>query len=225
MKKILNFFISKIKKESYAIDDRVPAGYLLKLVFQRLIMAIYGVVLFRRKVFVSPYAIIKCKNKINLNNGITISRGCYIDALSVNGITFGKNVSLGKYTTIECTGSLQCLGLGLNVGNNVGLGSHGFLGCAGGINIGDDTILGNYVSMHSENHNFNESNIAIRKQGVSHKGIVIGKDCWIGSKVTILDGAEIGDGCIIAAGAVVTSGKYEDYGVYAGVPAKLIKKR
>ena len=43
MKKILNFFISKIKKESYAIDDRVPAGYLLKLVFQRLIMAIYGV--------------------------------------------------------------------------------------------------------------------------------------------------------------------------------------
>lgn len=59
---------------------------------------------------------------------------------------------IGKYTCIECSGTLKNLGKGLIIGNNVGLGTHGFFGCAGGIEIGDDTIFGNYVSLHSENH-------------------------------------------------------------------------
>mgnify|MGYP000688872669 CR=1 FL=1 len=59
---------------------------------------------------------------------------------------------------------------------------------------------------------------------MNRKGIKIGKDCWIGSKTTILDGTEIGDGCIIAAGAVVR-GKIESYSIIGGIPAKTIKKK
>ncbi|GHT60115.1 hypothetical protein FACS18945_6260 [Bacteroidia bacterium] len=140
----------------------------------------------------------------------------------MGGITFGNNVSVGKNTTIECTGSLTCLGKGLKVGNNVGLGTHGFFGCAGGIEIGDDTILGNFVSMHSENHNYADLSKPIRLQGVNHKGIKIGNDCWIGAKVTILDGTIIGSHCVVAAGAVVR-GEYPDNCIIGGVPAKIIK--
>jgi acetyltransferase-like isoleucine patch superfamily enzyme len=95
----------------------------------------------------------------------------------------------------------------------------------GGIEIGDDTIFGNYVSMHSENHNFNELSIPIRLQGVNRKGIKIGNNCWIGAKTTILDNVTIGNGCVIAAGSVVVAGIYEDNGIYAGIPAKLIRYR
>ena len=54
--------------------------------------------------------------------------------------------------------------------------------------------------------------------------IKIGNDCWIGAKVTILDGTVIGDHSIVAAGAVVT-GKFPPYSIMGGVPAKIIKMR
>jgi len=132
---------------------------------------------------------------------------------------------MGKNVRIECSGSLQQLGKGIKVGNNVGLGADNFFGCAAGIEIGDDTIIGNYVSFHAENHNYNDITIPIRLQGCSRQGIKVGKNCWIGAKATILDGVQIGEGCIIAAGALVTAGKYDCNGIYGGVPAKLIKKR
>ena len=79
--------------------------------------------------------------------------------------------------------------------------------------------------MHSENHNYSNTEIPIRLQGVNRSGIIIGDDCWIGAKATILDGARIGNGCIVAAGAVVTKGEYPDYSILGGVPAKIISSR
>ena len=53
---------------------------------------------------------------------------------------------------------------------------------------------------------------------------VIGNDVWIGANVCIKSGVTIGDGAVIGMGAVVTNnvGPYE---IWAGVPAKLIRKR
>jgi acetyltransferase-like isoleucine patch superfamily enzyme len=79
--------------------------------------------------------------------------------------------------------------------------------------------------MHSENHNFSDITRPIKQQGVNRKGIKIGSGCWIGAKVTVLDGAVIGNGCVIAAGSVVTAGKYDDNCIYGGVPAKFLKSR
>ena len=52
----------------------------------------------------------------------------------------------------------------------------------------------------------------------------IGNNCWIGAKVTILDGTKIGNGCFVAAGAVVY-GEYPDNVIIGGVPAKILKSR
>lgn len=54
--------------------------------------------------------------------------------------------------------------------------------------------------------------------------ITIGNDVWIGARVIIMDGVNIGDGAIIAAGAVVTK-DVEPYTIVGGVPAKTIRKR
>lgn len=228
MHSLVNFILKKIKGKSFELDRNIPTFYLFTFIFNRLVMLIrgsftccrHGVLFFR-----GTGVVIKAKTKIKIGQGVTIDRNCFIDAISKDGIIIGDHVSIGKNTTIECSGTLRNLGKGLVVGNGVGLGTHGFFGCAGGVEIGSDTIFGNFVSLHSENHNYQDLQIPIRWQGVSRIGIKIGCNCWIGAKVTILDGAIIEDGCIIAAGSVVTKGLYLNNGIYGGIPAKLLKKR
>lgn len=226
MRKYINKAISRVKGESFSLDENIPLSYLLGFFWDKFKCLIHGFLIFWRATpaYIHPSSKIKCKNKIRFGRNLNIARRCFVDALSSDGIVFGENVSIGKNTTIECTGSLKSIGKGLVVGDRVGLGTHGFLGCAGGIEIGDDTIFGNYVSLHSENHNYQDANTPIRLQGVTHKGIKIGCDCWIGAKATILDGAVIGDGCIVAAGAVVR-GEIPAYSIIGGVPAKVLKQR
>ena len=96
-------------------------------------------------------------------------------------------------------------------------------GGGGGVEIGDDTIIGSYFSCHPESHVFDNPSIPIRLQGLSRQGIRIGKGCWIGSEVTILDGVEIGDNSVVAAGAVVTK-SFPENSIIGGVPARLIRK-
>jgi acetyltransferase-like isoleucine patch superfamily enzyme len=120
--------------------------------------------------------------------------------------------------------SLNQLGEFIKIGDNVGIGEFAYLGGAGGLEIGDGCIIGQYLSCHPENHNYQSLEKEIRHQGVSRKGIKIGANCWIGSKVSILDGVSIGEGSIIAAGAVVNK-SFPDNSIIGGVPAKLIKSR
>ena len=228
MKKLFRSIVQKFKGKDYKLDERIPATYLLGMIISRMIMAARGGisrVQHKGFLFIAGHVTIKARSKIKAGKTVSIARGCFIDALSTEGVELGNNVSMGKNTRIECTGNLQSIGKGIKVGNNAGLGADSFFGCSGGILIGDDTIIGNYVSFHAENHVFNDLATAIRLQGSSRKGIIVGRNCWIGAKATILDGAEIGDGCIIAAGAVVTEGKYESNGIYGGVPAQLLKYR
>jgi acetyltransferase-like isoleucine patch superfamily enzyme len=145
-------------------------------------------------------------------------------ALSISGINLGNSVSIGSFSQVIASTSLNNPGIGIRLGDRVGIGEFAYLGGGGGLTIGADCIVGQYFSCHPENHNFSDLNSLIRLQGVSRKGIEIGEGCWIGSKVTILDGARVGNHCVIAAGAVV-AGTFADYSVIGGVPAKVLKQR
>ena len=52
--------------------------------------------------------------------------------------------------------------------------------------------------------------------------VTIGNNVWIGEKVVILKGVEIGEGCVIAAGAVVTK-SMPSYSVIGGIPARVLR--
>lgn len=53
--------------------------------------------------------------------------------------------------------------------------------------------------------------------------ITLGKNVWVGSNSTILQGVTIGDNAVIAAGAVVTKDVPENT-IVGGVPARIIRK-
>lgn len=158
--------------------------------------------------------------------GSLIKIGDYteLDGLSKNGLRFGNNCSIGKHTTIRGTGSLASLGVGITFGNNSSCADYCFFGCSGGIIIGDDVIMGQNVRFHAQSHNHQDTNVLIRKQGVTSKGIHVGNNNWIGSGVVILDGIKIGNNCVIGANTLVNR-NIPSNSVAVGNPVRIIKNR
>lgn len=228
--KFLSKVISKIKKEDYSVDSNITFFIICGTVFRKMKMFIKGFLLkpfFKKSkgtLFIGKKCDLRCKKKIMFYGSATIEDYVKIDALSKGGIKIGNNFSIGRNSIIECTGVLRELGESLEIGENVGIAANAFIAVRGKIKIGNDTIFGPNVSIHAENHNFSELDKPIRLQGATRKGIEIGNDCWIGSKVTILDGVKIGNHAIVAAGAVVNK-NVPDYAIVGGVPAKILKMR
>lgn len=228
--KMLNKVISKIKKENYVVDSNITFFVLFGIIIKKMKMLIRGILIkpFLKKskgmLFIGKKCDIRCKKKIKLLGSATIEDYTKIDALSKDGIEIGNNFSIGRNSIIECTGVLRELGECLKIGENVGIAANAFIAVRGKIIIGSNTIFGPGVSIHSENHNFSDLKTPIRLQGATRKGITIGENCWIGAKVTILDGVHIGNNVIIAAGAVVNK-DIPDYAIVGGVPARIIKMR
>ncbi|KQY46700.1 sugar O-acetyltransferase [Cellulomonas sp. Root137] len=109
-------------------------------------------------------------------------------------------------------------------GTNLTLGKDVFInmGCtfqdAGGITIGDGTLIGHGSTIVTLNHATDPA----RRADMLPAPVVIGRKVWLGAGVTIVPGVTIGDGAIVGAGAVVTKDVPAD-AIVAGVPARLIR--
>ena len=147
-----------------------------------------------------------------------------IRCLSKKGVVVGDNFTIRDSSKIDCIGVLSEPSEGLSIGNHVGISENCFIQVRAFLEIGDDVIIGPNSTIITENHRFDDPEIAIRLQGTERKGVVIGKNVWIGAGCTVLDGVNIGDNAIIAAGAVVVS-DVPPYTIFGGIPAKLIKRR
>jgi acetyltransferase-like isoleucine patch superfamily enzyme len=160
---------------------------------------------------------------ISIGSYARIANYCRITAWNGGVLKIGNNFSLGEYSIIENGFNIAAEKGVIELGNNIGIGAFSFISCPSRLRVGNDCIIGQYFSIHAQNHNFSGQQL-IRLQGTSEIGVEIGNNCWIGAKVTILDGVTIGSGCVIAAGAVVTR-SFPDKSVIGGVPARLLTQR
>lgn len=156
--------------------------------------------------FIGKHVDITHKEKIYCGKNVKFEDYSEIHALSSHGLCFGDNVTIGRYTAIRPSSyyGVGKIGYGLKIGDNSSIGPFSFIGCSGQISIGKNVMIGPRVSLFAENHNFSNTSVSIKSQGVNNKGIVIGDDCWIGSGVIILDGVTIGQGSVIGAGTLVS---------------------
>lgn len=100
----------------------------------------------------------------------------------------------------------------------------GYYNTIGEVKMGNDIIIGGFVNFLSgtKQHSFEDEGQTIANQKAEGRQTInIGSDVWIGSNSVIA--ANIGNRCIIGAGSVLVK-LTEDQSVYAGNPAKLIKK-
>jgi acetyltransferase-like isoleucine patch superfamily enzyme len=150
-----------------------------------------------------------------------IARFARITAWKEGTLRIGRNFSLGESSIIENGFNIAARKGVIEIGDNVGIGAFSFISCPSSVKLGSDCIIGQYFSVHPQNHIFDGSGL-IRLQGTTERGVEIGDNCWIGAKVTILDGVKIGSRCVVAAGAVVTT-SFPPNSVIGGCPAKLLK--
>lgn len=230
MIKFVSWIISKIKHREYKVDESITPGVLMMILIDRACMVLRGFfhkVLFKQShgiIFIGKRVKIRAHRNIKCQSGMTIEDGCYINGLCKNGVSIGKNFSLGRNSTIECTGVIRELGDELIIGEDVGISPNSFISVRGKVKIGSKTIFGPGVKLFAENHNFTDLEVPIYLQGATKKGIEIGEDCWIGANAVILDGVHIGKKVIVAAGAVVNK-DVPDYAIVGGIPAKILKMR
>jgi acetyltransferase-like isoleucine patch superfamily enzyme len=213
--------LNKSGKE-YSLDSRIPQKLIVSVLIKRVVMLVRGFLITGKKVFIGNNTKIQNTRNIVFGKSVTIDKYCVIDGFSSEKIIIGDCVKIGAFSTLSSTSHMSKYGKGLKIGNNSAVGQFTEFGAAGGIEIGNDVIMGSYVSFHSENHNFNEPSKLIREQGVTSKGIKIGNNIWVGAKVTFLDGCVVGDNSVVAAGAVV-NGIYPMNSIIGGVPAKVLK--
>jgi acetyltransferase-like isoleucine patch superfamily enzyme len=198
---------------------RYRGGALLRGSWYRLWLRQSGGVLFAgRSVCLRHPQFISAGRSVILEDYVTI------DALSQQGVILGDNVTIARFATIQCTGVIRKLGVGLTIGNHSAVGAYSFLGAQGGIHIGSHVIMGPRVNIHAENHVYEDWQRPIHLQGESRLGVVVGDDCWIGAGTIIVDGVNIEKGCVVAAGSVVTQ-DVPAYSVVGGVPARILKSR
>lgn len=227
---MLKKFIAKIirlKNPNFNFDKAVTCSILIEMVLSKLVCWLRSLkMLFGLKfyptLFLGKNVRLQYKSLIKFGKWNQIEDNVFISALGKKAIEFGNNVRIGAFSRIITSTSFNKIGFTISIGHNVGVGEFAYLGGGGGLEIGNDCIIGQFFSCHPENHNFQDTEQLIRLQGVTRKGIKVGNNCWIGAKVTLLDGVTIGDNCVIAAGAVVTKSMPANT-VIGGVPAKAIK--
>jgi len=109
-------------------------------------------------------------------------------------------------------------GYNLDVGDNVVIHRHVLLDDRGGIEIGDGSSVSDFANVYSHTHDIADGRI------VETPKTVIGRGARITYHATILAGVHVADDSMVGAGAILTKNT-EPHCVYAGVPAKKVKKK
>lgn len=130
--------------------------------------------------------------------------------------------SCGDGVIIKC-GAYFGTGSGIRVGHRAQIGDNSRIDHS--VDIGDDVLMGPDVVIMTGGHAYLDPETLINQQGaVPRKPVKIGRDVWIGTRVIILPGVQIGEGAVIGASSVVTK-NIPAFAVAAGNPARIVKWR
>lgn len=164
---------------------------------------------------------IKSPSKVSIGKKVFFQDYVLVDSRGKESFIDIKNFAfLGRYSILLAKNAKITLEEGVNIGSFCRIATQSK------ILIKKGTLISSYCYIGPGNHKKaqGEGDAPRISQGMEIKGgVEIGENCWIGANVTILDGVKIGDNAIIGAHAFVNKDVPAN-SVYAGVPAKEIKK-
>lgn len=146
--------------------------------------------------------------------------------ISIGGLTAGKRLrmeALGHFGGVVYEPSIV-------IGQRVSMGTDVHLASIQNIEIGDDVLIGSYVTIIDHDHGCyrtanapgSRPSVAPALRPLAGAPIKLGARVHVGDHVVILKGVSVGSGSVIGAGSVVTKNVPES-SVVAGNPARLIR--
>jgi acetyltransferase-like isoleucine patch superfamily enzyme len=133
-------------------------------------------------------------------------------------LLLGDRCRLGRDVFFETQGEGR-----IEIGARVRINSGCVLVSYSRIAIGDDCLIGEYVSIRDADHGM-EPGEPMRSQPHTSSPITIGNDVWIGRGAAILRGVTIGSGAVVGANSVVTK-DVPEMTIVAGIPARILRVR
>ena len=153
----------------------------------------------------------------SLGNNVIFERGVLI--FHPDNIIIGNNVYIGHNTILKGYYKNE-----MKIGDDTWIGQNCFFHSAGGLMIGKSIGIGPMVQIITSYHKESPIKNPLINNDFVFKSVVIDDESDIGMGAIILPGITVGKGAIIGAGSVVTK-NVPPYTIYAGNPAKLLRKR
>lgn len=158
---------------------------------------------------------------ISLGDNVRICDDVTLIARGEGGITLGNGVWLNERVYLDTesadTGYIK-------IEDKVYIGTGTTLFGHKGLEIGDNVLLAQNITLTPYSHIFDDPERNIINQGGHSEKVTIGRDSYIGMGVDIMYSGNIGEGSVVGAGSVVVK-SIPPYSVAVGNPAKVIKKR
>ena len=157
---------------------------------------------------------------VTLEDRVSLDDHCTLFARSERGITLGEGTQLKYGVYLDTEGGEGYIETGKRVYLGTGCCLHGHRG----LEIGDDALFAQNITITPYSHIFEDPARPIIQQGGHTRKITIGKDCYLGKNVCVLYCADVEDGAVVGAGSVVVH-TIPANSVAVGVPAHVIRKR
>jgi len=112
----------------------------------------------------------------------------------------------------------------LEIGSRVVVNVDAYLSGEGGLQIGDDVLIGARAMLLSAGHGIDGGALEITRNPIVGAPIRIGRGAWIGAGAIVLPGVMVGEGAVVGAGSVVTR-DVPALAIVVGNPARVIRRR
>ena len=143
----------------------------------------------------------------------------YTHVLQRPKLTLGRGVMLAPNTSFANAERIE-------IGDRVQIGARGSIWAgktSSWVRIGARTTFGPDCFITAADYGL-KAGMPILDQPMTERDVIIGPDCWIGTKSVITAGVTLGEGCVIGAGPVVTR-DIPAGAIAAGIPARVLRMR
>ena len=112
----------------------------------------------------------------------------------------------------------------LTLGAKVVLGRDNVVNSYLDVEVGDASILADWIYVCDFDHRIDRLDLPIKDQGIVTAATRIGGDVWIGEKASVLRGVDVGQGAVVASHCLVNR-DVPPFAIVVGVPARVVRSR
>jgi acetyltransferase-like isoleucine patch superfamily enzyme len=112
-------------------------------------------------------------------------------------------------------------GPAISIGDHVGVRPYVTISAAESITIADGVVISAFTTIIDSDHTFAHGLPNVMHNPLVSTPVRIGEGTWIGERVAVLRGADIGRCCMIGANSVVR-GEIPDHSIAVGAPARVV---